>query len=205
MSKLNSAWQIGYEHGRDGKPRSNPYGAVLEAHRVDHGQYEIGYDYGSGERLQAQEQKWDLRFLELARHVSEWSKDPSTKVGAVITRPDRSIASLGYNGFPRGMRDDAALYKDRDKKLSRVVHAELNAILNAREPLHGYTLYVWPPGYGPTCDRCAAHVIQAGIKRVVNQLRQDDFASRWRESCEAALGMYEEAGVVVKMYPEVVS
>lgn len=147
------------------------------------------------------QEKWDIRFLQLAETVAQWSKDPSTKVGAVIARPDRTVASLGYNGFPRGMRDDPELYADRERKLSRVVHAELNAILNAREPLRGYTLFVWPPGYGPTCDRCAVHVIQSGIARVVGIRRvDDDFSDRWRISCEEAWGMYEEAGVRVTMY-----
>ena len=51
------------------------------------------------------DEKWDRRFLALAEHVADWSKDPSTKTGAVIVRPDRTIASMGYNGFPRGMAD----------------------------------------------------------------------------------------------------
>jgi dCMP deaminase len=141
--------------------------------------------------------KWDSRFLDLAYFFSTWSKDPSTQCGAVITRPDRTVASTGYNGFPKGCADDPELYADRDLKLARVVHAELNAILHAHEPLHGYTLYTWPPGYGPTCDRCAAHIIQAGISRVVHHRSQSQFAERWREATERALQMYKEAGVEV--------
>ena len=148
--------------------------------------------------------KWDVRFLALAEHVSQWSKDPSTKVGAVITRPDRTVASIGYNGFPRGCSDDELLYLDRDTKLSRIVHAEMNAILHAREPLHDHTLYVWPPGLGPTCDRCAAHVIQAGIRRVVGVLpeagEEDPTAQRWADACKTAHRLYEEAGVSVRMW-----
>jgi dCMP deaminase len=104
---------------------------------------------------------WDKRFLELAALVGGWSKDPSTKVGAVIVRPDRTIASLGYNGFPRGVDDT---YKDREHKLLRTVHAEMNAILSAREPVNGYTLYVTPLC---PCSNCAAAIIQSGIKRIV--------------------------------------
>lgn len=141
--------------------------------------------------------KWDRRFLEMAELVSTWSKDPSTKVGAVIVRPDRTVASVGFNGFPRGCSDAAEFYADRDLKLSRVIHGEMNAILHAREPLHGYTLYSWPPGYGPSCDRCSAHIIQAGIKRVVHRMVGGDFASRWKEVSERGLQMYEEAGVEV--------
>ena len=48
--------------------------------------------------------KWETRFLEMARLVSGWSKDPSTKVGAVIVRPDKTIASVGYNGIAIGVK-----------------------------------------------------------------------------------------------------
>jgi dCMP deaminase len=137
---------------------------------------------------------WDRRFLALAEHVSTWSKDPSTKVGAVIVRPDRSIASLGYNGFPRGMSDFEAVYNDREEKYSRVVHGEINAILAAREPLHGYTLYTWP--FAP-CDRCAVQVIQAGIKRVVCPVVPADKLERWKAIMDRAVGYFEECGVEV--------
>lgn len=66
--------------------------------------------------------KWDRRFLRLAQEVASWSKDPSTKTGAVIVRPDKTIAAIGYNGFPRGCDDAPELYAHRETKLSRVVH-----------------------------------------------------------------------------------
>lgn len=141
--------------------------------------------------------KWDRRFVKLAEVVASWSKDPSTKCGAVIVRPDRTVASVGFNGFPKGCSDDVALYEDRDLKLARVVHAEVNAILHAREPLNGYTMYTYPPGYGPSCDRCTAHIIQAGIARVVHVQDTSDFASRWKEPAERGLQMYREADVEV--------
>lgn len=140
---------------------------------------------------------WDHRFLDLAALIASWSKDPSTKCGAVIVRPDRTVASVGFNGFPMGCDDDAEFYADRELKLARVVHAELNAILLAREDVRGYTMYTHPPGWGPSCDRCTAHIIQAGIVRVVH--RRDDtlFASRWKEPADRGLTMYAEAGVEV--------
>lgn len=142
--------------------------------------------------------KWDLRFLRLAREVSEWSKDPSTKCGAVVARPDLSIASVGYNGFPRGCSDWHGLYDDRELKYERVVHAEVNAVLACKEPLLGYTLYSYPPANGPSCARCSAVIIQAGIKRVVHLRRLDsDIASRWTKSIQIGLDMFEEAGVEV--------
>jgi dCMP deaminase len=145
-------------------------------------------------------EKWDIRFLELAELISTWSKDPSTKCGAVIVRPDRTIASVGFNGFPRGCNDDPALYEDRELKYARVIHAEQNALLNASENLQGFALYTWPPALGPTCDRCAAHVIQAGIIKVVHKLDVSDFSSRWKEQTDRGLNMYSEAGVEVIPY-----
>ena len=119
--------------------------------------------------------KWDLRFLELAEHVARWSKDPSTKAGAVIVRPDRTVCSVGYNGFPRGMRDDPELYSEREVKMDRVIHCEVNAVLSSREPVEGYTLYTT----GPCCSRCAVHMIQAGIRRFVFRAPTEEQARRW--------------------------
>lgn len=151
----------------------------------------------NGSRHAAEAYKWDIRFLQLARQVSSWSRDPSTKCGSVIVRTDKSVASLGFNGFPKGCADDEAMYADRELKLERVVHAELNALLLAKEPVAGYTLYTWPPGFGPSCARCTAHIIQAGICRVVHVRDESHFGSRWRESAQRGLDMYSEAGVVV--------
>ena len=110
------------------------------------------------------QQRWDARFLEMAKVVASWSKDPSTKVGAVIVRPDKTVCSVGFNGFPRFVDDSPGQYADRNIKYPQVKHAEENAILFAREHLAGYTLYVYPLR---TCCPCSGDVIQAGIKRVV--------------------------------------
>lgn len=108
--------------------------------------------------------KWDLRFIEMAKLVSTWSKDPSTQVGAVIVRPDKTVCSVGFNGFPRNTNDAKELYENRDVKYRTVKHAEENAILFANERLAGYTLYVFPL---LPCSLCAGDVIQKGISRVV--------------------------------------
>lgn len=108
---------------------------------------------------------WDSRFLSLAKLVAGWSKDPRTQVGCVIVRPDRTIASLGFNGFPRGIEDLPELLADRPFKHKVVIHAEENALLHCRENVAGYTCYVWPV---PPCSRCAAKLIQVGISRVVS-------------------------------------
>lgn len=139
--------------------------------------------------------KWDQRFLDMARSVSQWSKDPSTQTGAVIVRPDRTVASVGYNGFPRGVKDLPERLKDRDMKYDMIVHCEMNAIISAQEPLYGYTLYCFP---FTCCARCAAHVIQAGITRVVSPPPSEGVMSRWSNSLRTARQMFDEAGVVVK-------
>lgn len=139
-----------------------------------------------------QSTKWDRRFLRLSETVAEWSKDPSTKVGAVVVRPDRTIASLGYNGFPRGVADT---YEGRDHKLLRTVHAELNAILSAREPLTGCTIY---SSLCP-CSNCAAAIIQSGITRVVSYTTERE---DWRVSFEASADMFLQAGATTTYYPQ---
>ena len=95
---------------------------------------------------------WGRRFLHLAEHVSTWSKDPSTLVGAVIA-DDNRVVSVGFNGFPRGCDDSPALYAERERKYRRVIHAEANALLFAARPLAGCTLYTWPPARWPAA-RC---------------------------------------------------
>lgn len=134
---------------------------------------------------------WDRRFIRLAAHIASWAKDPSTKVGAVIVRPDRTIVSHGYNGFPRGVRDIPARLDDRPTKYAMTVHAELNAILTAKEPLNGYTLYVTPLF---PCANCAGAIIQSGIKRIVYDM-PGEMPEHWRESFNAATAMFLEAGV----------
>jgi dCMP deaminase len=132
---------------------------------------------------------WDRYFLGIAEAVSFASKDPSTKVGAVIVRPNRTQAATGYNGFPHGIADTPDRLNDRMIKYDLVVHAEINAILTAQEPLHGYALYTWP---FLTCKKCALHVIQAGIKRVVAPYVDNP---RWNTSIKEAQDLYDEAGV----------
>lgn len=138
---------------------------------------------------------WHKRFLDLAAHIATWSKDPSTKVGAVIVNNNRQLLGHGYNGFPRGVDDSAERYADRTTKYARVVHAELNAILNTGVPMgvEGCTIYCthYP------CQECAKAIIQVGITQVYvppGSRLQD----RWSESHEAADSMFKEAAVAVR-------
>jgi dCMP deaminase len=138
--------------------------------------------------------KWDTRFLDLAAHIAGWSKDPSSQVGAVLVNPDRQVVGMGYNGFPRGTSDDPALYADRPTKYLRVVHAEVNAVLNATGATRGATAYVTHP----CCAQCMALLIQAGVSRIVWNAPDAGIADRLRESFQAASLMAAEAGVVVE-------
>ena len=80
---------------------------------------------------QGMSSKWDARFIDLAKHISQWSKDPSTKVGCVVIGEDREIRSTGFNGFPRGISDDMERLEDREQKYPLICHAEENAIMHA--------------------------------------------------------------------------
>ena len=141
-------------------------------------------------------EKWDRRFLELAKHISEWSKDPSTKVGCVVVVADREIRSTGFNGFPRGIEDDLDRLEDRDRKYPLICHAEENAIMHAARigvSLKGNTAYVtWPP-----CSRCTRSLIQAGLNEVVFPA-DVDIPERWQADFDISMGMMEEAGITAR-------
>jgi dCMP deaminase len=137
--------------------------------------------------------KWDKRFLGLAQHVSTWSRDPSTQCGAVIIRPDKSIASEGFNGFPRKMADEPEWYENREEKYSRIIHAEMNAVGFCKDDnLTGYTLYTYPM---MPCNRCFVHMVQWGITRFVYPKANEDAMSRWGESFEKVLKYADECKV----------
>ena len=135
--------------------------------------------------------KWDLRYLSLAEEVSSWSKDPSTKIGAIAVGSKGQVLSQGYNGFPRGIEDTVSHYEDRETKYKYVVHAEMNVIYNATYngvSLDGATLYV--TGL-PVCSDCAKGVIQVGIKRVV--MKEQEIPLKWIESWKVTAGMFDQA------------
>ena len=133
--------------------------------------------------------KWDERFLELAKLVGSWSKDPSTKVGAVIVDDKNRIVSVGYNGFPRGVEDSEKRLLEREQKYDIIVHAEANALSFANKPVEGCTLYTFP--FQP-CSRCAGLIIQSGIKRVVSVVHFDE---RWKKNFSLAQKLFAEANV----------
>ena len=138
---------------------------------------------------------WDNRFLDMAKLVSTWSKDPSTKVGAVIVDPSNRLVSVGYNGFPKHITDNERLL-DREKKYDIIVHAEVNAILFANKKVNGCTIYTWP--FQP-CPRCAGLIIQSGISRVVSVRNRNP---RWVDDFITAKQLLLEASVKLDIYDE---
>lgn len=146
--------------------------------------------------------KWHLRFLEMARLIATWSKDPSTQTGCVVVDANRNIVSTGYNGFPRGVRDLSERYDDRPTKYRFVAHCDSNAVFSAANrgvSLRGATMYLT----GPPCCECMKAIIQAGITVVVwpwdNPFEIDGSPTqeRWADSMETSFTMACEAQVLM--------
>lgn len=143
-------------------------------------------------------ESWDQRFLTVAMHVASWSKDRSTKVGAIAVR-DRRILATGYNGLPAGVLDSDERLDNRDLKLAMTIHAEQNCVSYAARNgvcLAASTFYIWPV---MTCSQCAGLLIQVDAARVI----VPDFVEplRWQESFDQARQMFSEAGVSVARIP----
>jgi dCMP deaminase len=140
--------------------------------------------------------KWDIRYMELARQISSWSKDPSKKIGAVVIGENGQVLAQGYNGFPRGISDNDSMYENKVTKYQHVVHAEMNCIYNATyngTSLDGATMYI----HGlPVCSECAKGIIQVGIKRVVTNEIDSTMPDRWVDSTQLTKKMFDEAGVI---------
>ena len=132
---------------------------------------------------------WDDRFIGLAKLVGSWSKDPSTKVGAVIVDNNKRIVSIGFNGFPKNVKDTEERLCNREDKYSIIVHAEANALMFANKSVEGCTLYTWP--FQP-CSRCAGLIIQSGITRVVSVVQNEE---RWEKNFATAKKLFQESGV----------
>lgn len=141
--------------------------------------------------------KWDKRFVALAKMVSTWSKDKGTGVGAVIVNDEKKIVSVGYNGFPRKINDDIACRHESPEKHHWTIHAERSAILEADISLKDATLYCT----FFTCSVCAQEITQKGIKRVVAPEPDWDHP-RYGEGQKIAIEMYEEAGIEVEFYED---
>ena len=156
----------------------------------------ISYD-GDAQLTAMSEFKWHRRFLDLAKHISSWSKDPTTQVGCVIVDDKKVIIGTGYNGFPRGVLDSEEMLKDRNRKRMRTIHAEMNALHFATKSIAGGTVYVthYP------CATCAANLIQHEPFMIVIAKQQDyPLGPDWQESIDEALTMFKERGIRVEIY-----
>ena len=137
--------------------------------------------------------KKDIQLLNLARHVGEWSRDRSKKVGAVITDKTGAVRAIGYNGFPKGASEENDSRHERPAKYLWTEHAERNAIYEAARigiSLDGCTMYVpWFP-----CMDCARALVQAGMKRLV-AIRPDVNDEQWGGHFSAALELLMEVDI----------
>jgi dCMP deaminase len=139
--------------------------------------------------------------MDLAEFVSRWSKDPSTKVGAVIVADDNRILSLGFNGFARGVCDSNRRLEIRELKYDLILHAEENAIINARGNVAGATLF----NTASPCSLCVSRAVQAGIKTmVIPRLSKDPFSSRsdWEERLIQSEEVAHETGLKIIRWNE---
>ncbi len=144
---------------------------------------------------------WASYFINIANTVREKSKDPSSKIGAVIVGPEKQIISTGFNGFPRGIDETDLTRWERPIKYQFVEHAERNAIYNAARhgiAVRGCAMYI--VGFGPPtvpCVECAKAVIQSGITRVVGYAMKG-VPKSWIADLAFANDLLIEAGVTVE-------
>ena len=138
---------------------------------------------------------WDIRYLKIAEMVAGWSKDPSTKCGAVIVRPDKTVCSIGYNGFPSGIEETPDMWNNRELKNNLVIHAEENALLHSRDQdMTGYTIYIWPI---PPCSRCMMKIMQKGIREVVTTTNDNP---RLKDMTDDGMTRAAKAGMIIYRY-----
>lgn len=139
--------------------------------------------------------KWDLRFMELAVNVSKWSKD-TTKVGCCIVK-GRTPISFGFNGFPKNVDDNVSERHIRPIKYEYTVHSEINGIILAAKNGHSTnncTMYVtlYP------CSNCAGAIINAGIKTVVCKEKPNFNDEKWGKIWKISEIMFNEANIIIK-------
>jgi len=143
--------------------------------------------------------KWNKRFLELAKHISTWSKDPSTQIGCVIVDENRRILSVGYNGLPDKIEDREEIINNRELKYKYVIHAEMNALYNALKngvSVNGSIAYV----YGlPICSECAKAIVQTGVKAVVFYNTSQEH-KKWQESWNLSKEFFIQANIEYREY-----
>lgn len=137
---------------------------------------------------------WDSQWLDMAFYVAnKFSKDPTTKVGAVVEGETHNLIAFGWNGFPPKIADDERLH-DRALKNEIVVHAEVNALNNASfKPKTLYSTHF-------PCVRCTVDILsRRSVEKVVTVIPEGEYAERWRDSTRRSMELFKEAGVSVKL------
>jgi deoxycytidylate deaminase len=141
---------------------------------------------------------WPDRFFSMAKLVASWSKDPNRQVGCVIARPDNTVASIGYNGFPRGVADTPERWNNNDLKNQLVIHAETNAIINCKDDsMEGYILYCTTF----CCCKCSGLIIQKGISAIITPPIEKE--SSWYSNFLESKTMLNEANVSIYYLPRI--
>lgn len=139
--------------------------------------------------------------MDMALLVASRSKDPSTKVGAVIVGPDNEVRATGYNSFPRGINDNVPERFERPEKYLWFEHSERNAIYNAARAgikLKGCRIYTNTTSkLCGICMDCARAIVQSGIVEIIHQRPAD--TGKWGEECKRAHQLFKEAGVKVRI------
>lgn len=156
-----------------------------------------------GEFKDYQPPSWDRLFMRLVYEYASKSKDPSSKIGAVIAR-DRRPVLFGYNGFPEGVEDSPERLNDRDTKYMMVEHAERNAIdMAARFGISTVDGILYTQVL--PCAGCAKAIIQARIREIVLHQPADEYfqtrssaSANWKKDHEFSKIMFSEAGVQIR-------
>lgn len=133
-------------------------------------------------------EKWINRFLLLSKEVAQWSKDPNKQVGCIITNSNNQIISTGFNGLPKRIEDNQRL-DNQNWKNKYIIHAELNAILNANSDVNNCNLFCT---HAP-CSHCASVIIQSGVLAVYVPKQTESHMTKWGND---GLILFKEAGVI---------
>lgn len=140
--------------------------------------------------------RWQDYYMGLAHQIATGSKDGSSQVGAILVRPDKTVASIGFNGFPARIEDRDDLLTNpalRSKKYPRIVHAEANCLNHSRDhDSDGFHLFVTMH----PCDKCSLRIASTGITHVYFETNED-YETRWAEELIVAREILDEAGVVI--------
>jgi len=139
---------------------------------------------------------WDECFMRMAHVIAERSKDPSTQTGAVVVDENNVVVGMGYNGFPRGISNDALPWEREgdfeNTKYAYICHAEENAVYNANISTEGCKIYcaLFP------CNECSKTLIQNGIKEVIYE------SDKYMEESHTKVSkkMFKLAGVKLRQY-----